>query len=91
MKVKVRYFASIREKLNKSEEEFEIENNITLKDFIQRLSKNQEVKEVLFESEELKRNVLVAINAVTVNKADLDKIILKDNDVVAFFPVISAG
>ncbi|MDT7864457.1 MAG: MoaD/ThiS family protein, partial [Thermoproteota archaeon] len=61
------------------------------KDFIQRLSKNQEVKEVLFESEELKRNVLVAHNAVTVNKAELDKIILKDNDVVAFFPVISAG
>jgi MoaD family protein len=91
VKVKVRYFASIRERLNKSEEEFEIENNITLREFIQRLSRNQEVKGILFESDELKKDVFVAHNAITVNKADLDKIILKENDVIAFFPVISAG
>jgi len=91
VKVKVRYFASIRERLNKYEEEFEIKNNITLREFIQILSKNQEVKGILFDSEELKKDILVAHNALTVNKADFDKIILKDNDVIAFFPVISAG
>ena len=91
MKVKVRYFASIRERLYKYEEEFEIKNNITLREFIQILSKNQEVKGILFDSEELKKDILVAHNALTVNKADFDKIILKDNDVIAFFPVISAG
>lgn len=91
MKVKVRYFASIREKLNRSEEEIELEDNATLNTLIYKLYENPKTREILFSSKELKNEVTIAHNAKTIKRDEINKIILKDNDVVAFFPIISAG
>ncbi|MFP3190119.1 MAG: MoaD/ThiS family protein [Thermoproteota archaeon] len=91
MKIKVLYFASLREKLGKSEDEIEVEDNFTLSDFIKKLSEDGKIKEVLFGSNELKKEITVAHNAVTVKREDFNKIKLKNDDTIAFFPVVSAG
>jgi molybdopterin synthase sulfur carrier subunit len=80
MKVKVRYFASLREQAGKSQEDIEIENGKNLKDIYQELSLRygftllpQEIK-------------------YSVNNDYVDQIIkLNENDVVVFIPPVAGG
>ena len=80
MKVKVRYFASLREQAGKSQEEIEIEKGKNLKDIYQDLSLRygftllpQEIK-------------------FSVNNDYVDQIIkLNENDVVVFIPPVAGG
>ena len=80
MKVKVRYFASLREQAGKSQEDIEIENGKNLKDIYQELSQRygftllpQEIK-------------------YSVNNDYVDQIIkLNENDVVVFIPPVAGG
>jgi|APGre2960657468_1045069.scaffolds.fasta_scaffold08685_6 molybdopterin converting factor subunit 1 len=80
MKVKVRYFASLREQAGKSQEDIEIEKGKNLKDIYQELSLRygftllpQEIK-------------------YSVNNDYVDQIIkLNENDVVVFIPPVAGG
>ena len=80
MKVKVRYFASLREQAGKSQEDIEIESGKNLKDIYQELSLRygftllpQEIK-------------------YSVNNDYVDQIIqLNENDVVVFIPPVAGG
>jgi molybdopterin converting factor subunit 1 len=80
MKVKVRYFASLRELAGTSQEEIEIEKGKNLKDIYQELSLRygftllpQEIK-------------------YSVNNDYVDQIIqLNENDVVVFIPPVAGG
>ncbi len=80
MKVKVRYFASLREQAGKSQEDIEIENGKNLKDIYQELSLRygftllpQEIK-------------------YSLNNDYVDQIIqLNENDVVVFIPPVAGG
>ena len=80
MKVKVRYFASLREQAGKSQEEIEIEKGKNLKEIYQELSLRygftllpQEIK-------------------YSVNNDYVDQIIqLNENDVVVFIPPVAGG
>ena len=80
MRVKVRYFASLREQAGKSQEDIEIENGKNLKDIYQELSLRygftllpQEIK-------------------YSVNNDYVDQIIqLNENDVVVFIPPVAGG
>ena len=80
MKVKVRYFASLREQAGKSQEDIEIEKGKNLKDIYQELSQRygftllpQEIK-------------------YSVNNDYVDQIIkLNENDVVVFIPPVAGG
>ena len=80
MKVKVRYFASLREQAGKSQEEIDIEKGKNLKDIYQELSLRygftllpQEIK-------------------YSVNNDYVDQIIkLNENDVVVFIPPVAGG
>jgi molybdopterin synthase sulfur carrier subunit len=80
MKIKIRYFASLREKAGILQEEIEIESGKDLKDIYQELSVRygftllpQEIK-------------------YSVNNDYVDQIIkLNENDVVVFIPPVAGG
>ncbi|HIE58749.1 MAG TPA: molybdopterin converting factor subunit 1 [Persephonella sp.] len=81
MKIKVLYFSSVKDKLKKQIEEFEIRENTTIEEFISLLQeKYPEIKDVL-------KNIMIAVNEEYKDK----KYILKNNDVVAIIPPVSGG
>jgi molybdopterin synthase sulfur carrier subunit len=80
MKIKIRYFASIKEILGKNEEEIEVKEGITagaLKEKL--LTMNSKITE--------KEQLLIAINGSFVDP----KKKIKEGDVVALFPPVSGG
>jgi len=91
MKIRVRYFASIRESLGKSEDEIEIKDGLKLSNFIEYLSKIDKVSNILFNNKRLKDGIIVSYNATIVNRNEFDKITLKDGDEIAFLPFIAGG
>jgi sulfur-carrier protein len=79
MSVKVKYFASLRESLGRSEDNLEIEDgNITVSQLWEKVAGEQKI---------LPDNVLTAINMEYV-KPDAK---VKDGDEVAFFPPVTGG
>ncbi|OGT64539.1 MAG: molybdopterin converting factor subunit 1 [Gammaproteobacteria bacterium RIFCSPLOWO2_02_47_7] len=79
MSIKVKYFASLREILGRSEDSLEIgDGNITV---------SEVWKQVADEQKSLPENVLTAINMEYV-KPDTA---VKDGDEVAFFPPVTGG
>jgi molybdopterin synthase sulfur carrier subunit len=81
MKLRVRYFASIREFTGIREEQLEVPEGYTAKALRQRV---QELHTTLKGQEE---NILVAVNGSFVEP----KRVLKQGDEVAFFPPVSGG
>jgi molybdopterin synthase sulfur carrier subunit len=80
LKIKIRYFASLREILGFEEEEFEVEEGITAGAFMN-LIKKQHNK--LLEKEQL----LIAINGGFVQPEKK----IKPDDVIALYPPVSGG
>ena len=79
MSIKVKYFASLRETLGRSEDNLEIENgNITVAELWEKLAGKHK---------NLPDNILTAINMEYV-KPDAK---VKDGDEVAFFPPVTGG
>jgi len=79
MSITVRYFASIREVIGRSEDSLDIgPGNITVSELWEQLAHTQKT---------LPKNVLTAINMEYV-KADAR---VKDGDEVAFFPPVTGG
>lgn len=79
MTVTIKYFASLRERLGRSEDNLEIENgNITVSELWEKLAGNHR---------NLPDNILTAINMEYV-KPDAK---VKDGDEVAFFPPVTGG
>ncbi|WP_293444209.1 molybdopterin converting factor subunit 1 [Persephonella sp.] len=81
MKVKVLYFSSIKDRLKKNNEFFEIEENSTVSDLIKEIQKKYPDL-----SENLK-NIMIAVNE---EYADIQKK-LKNGDTVALIPPVSGG
>ena len=79
MKIKIRYFASIKENLGKSEEELEVRKDITVREFKEIFKKNY--------SKHAGNDLLLAING---EFASLEKKI-NHGDIVAIFPPVSGG
>jgi molybdopterin synthase sulfur carrier subunit len=80
MKIKIRYFASIKEILGKNEEEIEINEGITAGALKQKLlTMNPKITE--------KEQLLIAINGSFVDP----KKKIKEGDIVALFPPVSGG
>ncbi|MGR8981611.1 MAG: molybdopterin converting factor subunit 1 [Gammaproteobacteria bacterium] len=77
MSIKVRYFASLKESLGRSEEVVEVDNSLTAR----------ELWAVCITDKNPPDNVLVAIN---MNYAEWDSAVT-DGDEVAFFPPVTGG
>ncbi|RUM49044.1 MAG: molybdopterin converting factor subunit 1 [Hydrogenothermus sp.] len=81
MKIKVLYFSSVKDKIKKSNEQFEIDENTTIEKLLKILKdKYPEIKDIL-------ENTMIAVNEEYKDK----KYILKNNDVVAIIPPVSGG
>ena len=81
MKVKVLYFASLKDKLNKNFEYVEVENNSTLKD----------LKDIIIEKYPFYRDLINSC-MIAVNEKYVDQDFpLKENDVVAFITPVGGG
>lgn len=80
MKLNIRYFASLREKAGKSQEEIHLENGKNLKDLYLELSN--------------KYNFPLSANEIkfSVNNDYVDHLVkLNENDVVVFIPPVAGG
>ena len=77
MSIKVRYFASLKERVGRSEEVLEIQGSLTARDLWRLCGADKSLPD----------NVLVAIN---MNYAEWDSAV-SDGDEVAFFPPVTGG
>lgn len=75
MSIKIRYFASLKERVGRSEEHFN-EAGLTAADIWQTLT-----------GQELPDNVLIAVNMEYAEQS----IIVQDGDELAFFPPVTGG
>lgn len=92
MKVFTKYYAFIRERLGRSDEEFELEEDSTVADFLKLLSEKYAGKLVgLFEGPVLRKGFAVAVNGENVDMSDWNTTRLKDGDVVVILPPIAGG
>ena len=83
--MKVLYFSWIKDKLGKSHEEIELNDNIkTINDLIGLLKQNNENYKDVFEDTS---SIKVSINMETAKFEDS----IHDNDEVAFFPPMTGG
>ena len=83
--MKVLYFSWIKDKLGKSHEEMQLNDNIkTVNDLITLLKKNNENYEDVFKDTS---SIRVSINMETARFEDS----IHDNDEVAFFPPMTGG
>ena len=83
--MKVLYFSWIKDKLEKSHEEIQLNDNIkTVNDLITLLKKNNENYEDVFKDTS---SIKVSINMETARFEDS----IHDNDEVAFFPPMTGG
>ncbi len=82
--MKILYFAQIKEIIGKSEESIKLENEISIKDLINKLKKRNSNYKSAFEKTS---NLKFAINC---EYADLNALI-KDKDEIAFFPPVTGG
>ena len=83
--MKILYFSWIKDKLGKSHEEMQLNDNIkTVNDLIKLLKKNNEKYEDVFKDTS---SIKVSINMETAELEDR----IHDNDEVAFFPPMTGG
>ena len=83
--MKILYFSWIKDKLGKSHEEMQLNENIkTVNDLITLLKKNNENYEDVFKDTS---SIKVSINMETARFEDS----IHDNDEVAFFPPMTGG
>lgn len=77
MKIKIKFFASLREQIGQSEIQMELDNPLTAAEIWTQASNNSP----------LPANLLIAVNQ---EYADKD-VIIKAGDEVAFFPPVTGG
>jgi molybdopterin synthase sulfur carrier subunit len=77
MSIKVRYFASLKEKIGRGEDQLQINSHFTVKDIWQQANNNGALTD----------NILAAVNMEYVS---FDHVV-KDGDEVAFFPPVTGG
>ena len=77
MSIKVRYFASLKESVGRSEDDLTFKNSLTVREIWNRANSNKPLPD----------NILAAVN---MDYVELDNIV-RDGDEVAFFPPVTGG
>ncbi len=93
MRVKVRLFALLREVAGTKEIEEEVEEGMTVKDLLERLSTKlpKRFRELVFEGQDVSKNVMILVNRRGIRELEGLETKLKDGDEVALLPPVSGG
>ncbi|MCC6042775.1 MAG: MoaD/ThiS family protein [Candidatus Verstraetearchaeota archaeon] len=93
MKVKVKFFALLREAAGTKELEEELEEGATVRGLLERLGDKlpKRFRELVFEGREVSRNVIILVNRRGIRELDGLETKLKDGDEVALLPPVSGG
>ncbi|MEM0440322.1 MAG: sulfur carrier protein ThiS [Candidatus Caldarchaeum sp.] len=92
MKVVTKYYASIREKVGKSGEEFELKDDASILDFLEAFRlKYAGLVDGFFEAGGLRSGFAVALNGESVERKAWSSTKLKEGDVVVILPPIAGG
>ena len=94
MKIKVRFFTSLREITGKKEDEIQSPSTITVEELLARLSKKygREFAEYLFDEKgNVRTYIQILINGRGLNALQGFGTKLKEGDTVAIFPPVGGG
>lgn len=96
MKVLVKPFGAIRQILDgKREVQYVLDKDTTISDLILRIaSDTKKVKDYVCKDKDcthLNDKIIILVNGVSIGFKELDKIKLKDGDVVSLMPFVSGG
>ncbi|MEM4577109.1 MAG: ubiquitin-like small modifier protein 1 [Candidatus Nezhaarchaeales archaeon] len=93
MKVKVKFFAFIREVAGVNEVEVEIKEGMTIMDLIKKLSERlpQKFRDFVFEGHEISKNIIILVNGKGISELYGLETKLKSGDEVALLPPVSGG
>jgi molybdopterin synthase sulfur carrier subunit len=93
MKVKVKFFALLREAAGTKELEEELEENATVRSLLERLGGKlpKRFRELVFEGQDVSKNVIILVNRRGIRELEGLETKLKDGDEVALLPPVSGG
>jgi len=96
LKIKVRYFTTLRELAGCMEETFELENDVFLEDLIEKIVSKygEKARQYLYTDEKQKiinPALLILINGRRINTLQGLKTKLKDGDTIAILPPVGGG
>ncbi|MGP3667330.1 MAG: ubiquitin-like small modifier protein 1 [Candidatus Bathyarchaeota archaeon] len=93
MKVKFRFFASLREIAGEKERTLELDKPVTVYEALNILSEfyGEKFREEIFEAETLTENLTILVNGLNIKTLDGVKTVLNDGDEISIFPPIVGG
>jgi molybdopterin synthase sulfur carrier subunit len=93
MKVKVKFFALLREAAGIKELEEELEEGATVRGLLKRLGDKlpKRFRELIFEGQDVSKNVIILVNRRGIKELDGLETKLRDGDEVALLPPVSGG
>ena len=94
MKITFLFFASVRELVGRSKITLDLPDDLQLIDALILLTErlNISIKNFLVNNDgSLRENLRLALNLKIISPSDLEKLFLKDGDMVAIFPTPSGG
>jgi len=93
VKVKVKFFAILREAAGTKEVEEEVEEGTTVRGLLERLSNKlpSRFRGLVFEGQEITKNLIILVNRRGIKELDGLETKLKNSDEVALLPPVSGG
>ena len=86
----IKFYGYYREKIG--ENSIKVRGAYTLEELLEKLKEAlKEKKEILFEDEKLKRNILLAVNDDLVSLDNIAEVYISDKDTVSVMPLPSGG
>lgn len=93
MKIKVKFFALIREVAGLKELEEEVGENTTVRELLEKLCEKmpEKFRSFIFEGQEVSKNLIILVNRRGIRELDGLETKLRDGDEVALLPPVSGG
>lgn len=91
MRIKVKFFAYLRDLFGGKERDFEIETGATIQEFLDLLCDSPELHNEIFQGRELNSNLVIFKNGTSIKGLNGLKTPLGEGDSINIFPYIGGG